>query len=630
MRSGRSSLICVALAALTFLLFWPVSKAGFISYDDPDYVSQNPVVQQGITVEGIKWAFTTGHSGNWHPITWISHMLDVQLFGDSPHAQHLINVCFHIANVLLLFLLLQKMTRMQWRSAVVAALFAVHPLHVESVAWISERKDVLSTMWALLATWFYADIVHKRKPLRVFSFTSCCFALALMSKPMFVTLPALFLLLDLWPLQRTTFNELKRSAPLLLNEKFPLLALAVLSSFVTYFVQQAGGAVRSVNEFGIGHRIANALLGYAVYLRKMLWPSDLAIFYPHAPVVDSVAVVVAAVVLITITCSAFLHRRKRPYLLIGWLWYIGMLLPVIGIIQVGEQAMADRYTYFPLVGVFVGIVWGISELIADRERVATVCAVLAVGACSAFTWKQASYWKDNQSLFGNAIQVIDRNYLAHNHLATDFLRSGNVAEAKKHLEQAVAFRPQFADARANLGSLLAEEGKLADAKVHLVEALRSNPQFEQAHYNLGNILKAEGDYENAADHFATVIQLNPQNADAHSALGYMLAKGGQMPRAIAHYSEAARLHPSDPTTQFNLATALLNVGETNLALEHYTVAVKLQPDFVPALHQLGLVLSEQGRIEDAVDALTEVVRIQPDYADAQARLRSLQSAMLKK
>ncbi len=617
------------LIALVFISFSPLRNAGFISFDDPDYVTKNEMVQRGLSIEGIKWAFTTGHSSNWHPLTWLAHMFDWQLFGDNAGAHHLSNLLLHSVNAVFIFLLFKKMTGTFWRSGIVAALFALHPLHVESVAWISEKKDLLSTFFGLLSALFYVRYSQEsefQNPKSKISYGLALlfFAPSLMSKPMLVTLPFIFLLLDFWPLQKG--RSLQKGITSLLVEKIPFFALSLGSSLATFFVQQSGGAVRTMTEVAVSHRFANALVSYVIYLRKMIWPSDLAIFYP--PVEFSTSQILGAAILLAgISIAAIFTARSRPYFLTGWLWFCGMLVPVIGIVQVGEQALADRYSYFPLVGLFAAITWGAADLLNAKKYkpMALAGATSAVAACALLTFFQSNHWQNNQTLFRHAVAVTEKNYLAHNHLATDFLRKNEDSKAKEHLILAVKYRPQFSDARVNLGCLLAREGNLAEAQVHFEETLRYAPAFDSAHFNLAILLKSQGKLDEAADHYAAVIELNPTNADAHSGLAFIFAQRGDMKRAAQHFSEASHLKPNDAVTHFNFATALLNLAQTNEAIVHYSKAIQLQPDFVSARYQLAVLFSEQGKTSEAISELAEAVRIQPTFSEAKQRLESLKN-----
>jgi protein O-mannosyl-transferase len=518
----REVIICLALAAITLAVFWPVGSHDFINLDDPDYVTGNPVVQAGLTASGAHWAFEASHANNWHPLTWLSHMLDCQLFGLKPGAHHLSSLGFHLASTLLLFLALNQMTGALWRSALVAALFAWHPLHVESVAWIAERKDVLSAFFFMLTLWAYGRYAEGRRknaecrmgkpapraaqhatrntqhttPLYLLSLGS--FALGLMSKPMLVTLPLVLLLLDYWPLRRLSLPSLHHSSTPALRlflEKAPFFALALAACVLTVHAQHAGGAVTSLEQLPWDSRLPNALAAYSVYLAKAFWPAHLAVFYPHVPV-PAWHAALSVLLLLGVTALCFKVARSRPYLLVGWLWFCGMLVPVIGLVQVGWQAYADRYTYLPLIGVFLMAVWGVAEL---RPRVAgwnlalRFGSALLLGACLVATRYQLAAWQNATTLFSHALDVTDRNWLAHNNLGTALAEQGRVDEAGEHFRTAVQINSAYDDARSNLGRYLAESGKWDEAKAQLNALLQHSPNHVRAHGNLGYVLLAQGD-----------------------------------------------------------------------------------------------------------------------------------------
>jgi protein O-mannosyl-transferase len=489
----REAIICLGLAAITVALYWPVHRHDFINFDDRDYVTENPTVRAGITWPGVRWAFGDSHASNWHPLTWLSHMLDCQVFGLKPGAHHLVSLGFHIASTLLLFLALNQMTRAAWRSALVAALFAWHPLHVESVAWVAERKDVLSAFFFMLTLWAYgrygavqslkskvqsreagavSQHAESRSPqhatrttqhtTRFYLLALFFFALGLLCKPMLVTLPFVLLLLDYWPLRRfelkTLDFRLKTLVPLL-REKAPFFALALAVGIVTLLAQQA--AAQSLEQWPLGSRLANALAAYSAYLGKMVWPRNLSVFYPHAPI-PAWQMALSAILLTCLTVLCVRQARSRPWLLVGWTWFGVMLLPVIGLVQVGWQSMADRYTYLPLIGVFIMLVWGAVDLCPCSRTgrlLLRLGAVLVLGACLAATRFQLKYWQDSLALFRRALEVMPDNWLAHNNLGTALADEGKVDKSAEHFRAAVQLNPACDDARNNLGRYLAERGQ---------------------------------------------------------------------------------------------------------------------------------------------------------------------------
>ena len=470
--------LVLLLAAATLAVFVRVIHFEFLNYDDPLYVTANPRVQQGLSVEGIRWAFTTFTAANWHPLTWISLMLDGSIGGPGPLVFHLTNVILHLANVLLLFFLLDRMSGRPRRSAVVAALFAIHPLHVESVAWIAERKDVLSTLFLLLTLIAYARFVEQPDLPRRLAVV-LLFALGLLAKPMLVTLPILLLLVDAWPL--------RRSAPWrsLVLEKLPLFALSIATGALTVAAQHRAETVGSLAGYPLGVRVANAIVATATYLGRTIWPTRLAVFYPHPGAsLGAVAVAGSAVVLFALTSWAIRLRRNRPYLLIGWGWYLVTLAPVVGIVQVGWQARADRYTYIPLIGIFLAVVWAVSEGLAARPVLLSSLAWAVVVPLGITAFVQAGYWRDSETLFRHALAVTDDNAVAHSNLGTALLRRGVLPEAEGHFTEAVRINPYFAEAHSNLGVALGRQGRIDEAILEWQRALELQPDYPDARRNL--------------------------------------------------------------------------------------------------------------------------------------------------
>jgi protein O-mannosyl-transferase len=551
----RELAIVVLLVVATLAVYAQVTRHDFVNYDDPDYVSGNSVVRAGLTRAGVTWAFTTGHAGNWHPLTWLSHMLDAQLYETSPGGHHVTSVLLHTANTLLLFAFLRGTTGAVWPSATVAALFALHPLHVESVAWLAERKDVLSTffwMLTLLAYAWYARRPGLARHLGVLVLLAC----GLMAKPMVVTLPLVMLLMDVWPLGRTT------SVGNRLLEKVPFLILVIVSAVVTFVVQLHGGAVATADSLPFGTRLANALVSYVAYLGKMLYPVGLVIFYPHVPL-PRWQVVAAAVALLFASWLVLRAAPRRPWLLVGWLWYVVTLLPVSGIVQVGDQAMADRFTYVPLIGPFIMLAWAGAELTRRRPSTKWITAassVLLLAGCAASSARQLRYWRDSVALFEHAIAVIPDNYVAQFSLANALAEQGKFDDAIAHYNAALRAKPDLAKAQSNLGAVLAREGRTQEAVAHYVEALRLNPDLVEAHNNLGAALAGAGRIDEAIAQYQDALRLKPDYPDAHANLGMALASQDKIDLAIAHYQEALRLDPNHPGARYNLARALAARG----------------------------------------------------------------------
>jgi hypothetical protein len=547
--------IYLLLAIATLVAFWRVNTCDFTTYDDQNYVTVNSQVQNGITLEGIRWAFTTGHVANWHPLTWISHMLDVQLFGLKPRWHHLTNLLFHLANTLLLFFVLHRMTKARWESAFVAALFALHPLHVESVAWVAERKDVLSTFFWILTMGAYCLYVE-RPGLRRYLFVVLFFALGLMSKPMLVTLPFVLLLLDYWPLQRfrqipseqkirTAVNgdtqpvkskkkKRKHAAAeeahaertegprhrwelvfSLIREKMPLFALTVLSSIITYSVQQRGGTVESIESTSLGARISNAFVSYVTYIVKTIWPSDLAVLYPYPESLPAWQVLGAVLLLTAITTTVIWKAGRAPYLAIGWLWFAGTLVPVIGLVQVGLQARADRYTYVPLIGLFIIAAWGVSELSQKwryRKEILFASSTAVLLCLCLVTWTQIGYWQNSIALFDRAVKVTDNNDTAYYNRGTVRAGFGNFRQAIGDFDKALAINPKYAEAYYNRGYSYAALGNYSQAIGDYDKALELNPNDGDAYTNRANAYSRLGNEMQAIEDFKTAARLGYQSA----------------------------------------------------------------------------------------------------------------------
>jgi hypothetical protein len=474
--------LALLLSLATLAVFAQVVGFEFVDYDDNLYVTANPHVQEGLTLAGVRWAFTTFAAANWHPLTWISLMLDWSIGGPGPRVFHLTNLILHLANVLLLFFVLDRMTGRRRPSAVTAALFAIHPLHVESVAWIAERKDVLSTLFMLLTLVAYAGFVERPGLVRRLAVV-LLFALGLMAKPMLVTLPVLLLMLDAWPLRR------KEPWRHLVLEKAPLLALSIATGALTFVAQRQGGTVGSLAGYPLGVRVANAVVATATYLGKAIWPTRLAAFYPH-PGASLAAWKIAgsALVLVTLTLWTIHVRRSRPYLLLGWAWYLVTLAPVVGIVQVGWQARADRYTYIPLIGIFLGVVWAVSDRFAERPALVGSLASAALVMLGIGAFAQAGYWRDSETLFRHALAVTDNNSVAHNNLGTALLRRGLPSQAEEHFAEAVRIDPSFADAHSNLGVALGRQGMIDEAILEFRRALDVEPDHPDARRNLERAL----------------------------------------------------------------------------------------------------------------------------------------------
>jgi len=588
MTKNGSFWICVALAFVVAAVYCQVYKFDFLSFDDPDYAFENPNVQSGITIEAIKWAFTTGYSTNWHPLTWISHMLDWQLFGNNAGAHHLVNLIFHIANTLLLFIVLKQMTDALWQSAFVAALFALHPLHVESVAWVAERKDVLSTFFWILTMWAYLRYVKRPKILR-YLLTVIFFALGLMAKPMLVTLPFVLLLLDYWPLERFGRQKVYR----LIVEKVPLFVLSAASSVITFIIQRSWGAV--VTTIPLRFRISNAFISYVKYMEKMFWPSKLAVFYPHIERDLSVSyAVMSAAVLLAITIFTLRFAKKHRYLVTGWLWYLGTLVPVIGIVQVGIQAMADRYTYITLTGLFIIIAWGLPEIFKRwryKKIVLASLSLLIILTISICTYNQLGYWRNSLSLFQHTLDVTGNNYTANLCMAEVLHKQGRLNEAVYHCGEAIRIKPGAFQAHLKMGAVLRDTGRLDESAAEYQRCLKIRPNDPNVLNGYGITLSNQGKYDEAVKYFGEALRIRPDFAAAHDNMGHALTIQGNLEGAAAHLTKALQLDPDSALSHYNLGQVLVQSGKINEAIIHFDEAIRIKPDWAEPVNSLAWVLA---------------------------------------
>jgi len=628
--------IYFALVALNIVVFASARRFGFVRFDDPDYVTKNPQVPAGLTWRGFKWALTTGYVANWHPLTWLSHMLDVQLFGLNPGAHHTVNLALHVANTLLLFVVLRRMTGAVGRSAFVAALFAIHPLHVESVAWISERKDVLSTFFWMLTLLAYGEYARKSGVLR-YAFVLLFFALGLLSKPMVVTLPFVLLLLDAWPLKRIALwrddrhliSGNDRSIVMrLLMEKLPLFALAAASSIATVFIQRKWGAVGSLTVYPIGVRLQNALISYVAYMAKMVWPTDLAVFYPYRQSPDAWTVAAAALLLIGITIAAVRGFRRRPYLLVGWLWYLGTLTPVIGIVQVGLQSMADRYTYIPLIGLFIIVAWGAAEVAErwPRRRAALpAVATLVLAACAITARAQVETWRDSLTLWQHAVDVTSENTWARYNLGVVLVQAGRVDEGIARFRDVLRADPNYADVHIDLGNALAARGAIDEAIAEFATVVRLRPDYAEARSAYGNLLRSRGRNADAIAQYREALRLDPSLATAHNELGNALTDDGRFSDAIVEYAAAVRLAPGFAEAHNNVGAALARAGKSDEAIGEFLEALRLKPDDATFHYNAALMLERLGRTKEAVEHLRAALKANPGHDAARRALERLAS-----
>lgn len=640
----REILACLFLTIVIATVFYQLPGLDFVNLDDGIYVTENTHVQAGLTLDSLTWAFSLNDSSYWHPLTWLSHMLDCQLFGLNPGTHHLVNLIIHLANSLLLFLILKRMTGSLWQSSFVAAMFALHPLNVESVAWVASRKNLLSTFFLMLTLWTY--VRYTQGPtIGKYLLVLLAFVLGLMTKPMLVTLPFLLLVLDYWPLGRFPVGQLgycdnsegtastmtvsgREHSSRLVLEKVPLLIFSMFSIYITSLAVQLSGIVISTEAVPMKLRIANGLVSYVAYVAKMAWPKDLAVYYPYPAMVPLWNTVGAACVLTAVSAFIFRGWRKTPYLVTGWLWYLGTLVPVIGLKQHGLwPAMADRFAYVPLIGIFIMIAWGSPHLVL-RLRYRRIFLTLAAGTVlSVFmilTWIQLHHWKNSSALFQHALRVTSNNHLAHNNLGNVLARQGKTKEAIGHYARALQISPNFPNAHNNLGKALARQGKTEESIGHYLKALQLKPDLPEAHNNLGNALARQGKDQEAIDHYTKALQLKPNFAGAHNNLGNVLERQGRRNEALYHYSMAIQLKPDFGDAYFNLGTLLAQQGKIREAIAQFSQALQVEPDSAEAHNSLGVLLARQEELSKAIEHFREALRIRPDFKRAN---RNLQTAL---
>jgi len=653
-------LIIVFLIVASFVAYGRILGNDFINFDDNVYITENNHIKSGINIESIKWAITSPYASNWHPLTWLSHMLDWSLFKDNAGGHHFINLLLHIGNALFLFFFLNRTTKNIWPSAFVAAFFALHPLRVESVAWAAERKDVLSAFFGLATLYVYALYVEEHKSSKYF-LCLILFALGLMAKPMLVTLPFVLLLLDYWPLERwqkvlnpqnnpvainntvsvkkkkrhkhNALNEKKLSASIqsrgqligtLLWEKAPFVFLAIISSVMTIWAQNKGGAVVALQSLPFPERIVNAIISYAGYLGKTLWPIDLAIFYPYANSFLLWKVGGIAALLIAISIAVIYAIKKTPFFFVGWFFYLGTLVPVIGLVQVGLQSMADRYTYLPSIGIAIMLVWGILYLLSKeklRKIILIPVAVIVLSVLTFLTWQQCGYWKNSIELFNHTLHVTKNNDIAHYNLACALGKQGKVEEAIVHYREAIAINPYDDSAHCNLGVALASEGKKEEATAHYLEAIKINPYNDNAHYNLANLLLKQGQIDQAIGHYMEAVRINPDCADAHCSLADLFVKQNKIDQAVNHFREAVRINPSSFAPLNNLGVNLEKQLKHDEAILYYRRALLIEPKN-PGVHfNLGIALGNKGDLNEAIEHFRQSIYLNPNYEEARRALR---------
>jgi Tfp pilus assembly protein PilF len=624
--------ICAVLAAITWLIFGQTLAHDFVNYDDEVYVYDNAKVAAGLSPQNILWAFTHTVCANWHPLTVISHMLDCQLYGLKPAGHHFTNVLLHTIAVILLFLVLRQMTGGLWRSALVAALFAIHPLHVESVAWISERKDVLSAVFFMLMLGAYTRYIRALS-LTSYLFVLLFFAFGLMSKPILVTAPFVLLLLDYWPLKRFVSEtaaklghrnrtESRANIRRIFLEKIPLLFISFASCAATILAQRH--FIDPIDRLSFAERLGNAAVAIIVYLRQLVWPSGLSIFYPHPRHgLSAVQVSMAPLSLLAVSAAAFIYRRKHPYFPTGWFWFLGMLVPVSGIVQVGTQAHADRYTYLPQIGLYILVTWFIADIVSSWRHQRVLLSTAMVSSIVILmwpAWKQTSHWRDSRTLWTHALAVNPENDTAHNGLCNLALRQNRFEEAVFHARKALQVRPDSADAHSNLGLALLGTGQKAEALIEFRKVIETSPARPRVHYNLATLLLDSGRIEEAIAEFQKELQIQPEFVDAQNNLGIALEQKGALDDAVTCFQKAIELDPRRPKTHYNLATVFLRQGQFDHAIAHLEKELLINPASAEAHNDLGIAWSQKGRINEAIGEWQKTLDLQPHNLSAYCNL----------
>ena len=625
----RSTLAaCLLLIACTLAVYWQVIDHDFLNFDDGQYVTDNAEVQSGLTLHGLQWAFTTTYTTNWHPLTWLSHMLDAELYGTNPAGHHVTGLLFHLLNTVLLFLLLKRLTGAHWRSACVAMLFAIHPLHVESVAWVSERKDVLSTFFWMLTIWFYADFVESRKKSK-YLLALLIFALGLMSKPMLVTLPFVLLLLDYWPLNRIAFedakqriSELKTTIKQLVIEKLPFFVLTIISALITVSV----GDVQTVQDFTIWGRIGNALTSYVAYLSDMFWPHPLIIFRPHPGELPFWQPFLALLLIAAITLFVMWQGKRHRFLPVGWLLYLGVLVPVIGLIQVGIQARADRYTYVPLIGVAIIVVWGIAYLSRNwksRQKPLMVAGTVVTVLLMACTYRQVGYMKNSMTVFEHTVEYAPDAHYAHNNLALAYKNAGEFDQAIEHFSEAIRIKPDKYEAYNNRGVAYFNKQEYDKAVADYQVVLSQLPDHVEARNNLGNIFQIQGKLDQAIEQYNRALQVIPNHPEVNNNIGSAYFSKRDFAKAIEYFSRAVNSNPFYLAARTNLARVYGEAGDIEAAIKHFLLALELEPNSPETHDWLGISYAFLGQKEKAIYHYKMALSINSNMQATQQRLQQL-------
>lgn len=609
--SAGKILICAVIAATTLMVYWPALNCGFV-FDDYPYIIENRHVRTGLTGENIKWAFGFKGLDHWLPVSFVSHMADVQLFGLNPRAHHLVNIIIHILNALLLFFMLRSGTGRTWPSAIAAMLFALHPINVDSVAWVAERKNILSTFFGLSAILAYIRYSRGRRPGN-YALVLILFALGIMSKAMLMTFPFLLLLLDYWPLKRFRPGAVTGNFNLIL-EKIPLIAISIAAFLITSFKLQTQKMFVPADVVSMPLRVANAIVSYAAYLWKMIWPANLAVYYPYPEAIPLWKVAAAGLFVISVTVLIVRKRKEKPYLVTGWFWYLGALVPVLGIKQANLwPALADRWAYVPFIGIFIIVAWG-SVAFFSRYRLVKSGLIISVTIFAAMgiaAHAQTRHWKSNVTLFGHAINATENNYVACNFLGMSLLRQGNIDDAIRNFEAALAIKPDYPEIRNGLGTALYQRGRIEEALVHYKEAVRLKPRFPEAYNNLGIVLRDQGRPREAVEYFQKAIDQQPDYSEACDNLGLACEMMGRVDEAVEVYKKALAIDSNDPVAHHNIALILAGRGQTDEAIGHYREALRYKPDSAEIHNNLGLALFARGRLDESLTHFQEALKLYP-------------------
>ncbi len=617
-------IILILLIIASCAAFGRIAGNDFINFDDDKYITENDYIKSGINPSSVKWALTTTYFSYWHPLTWLSHMLDWSLFGANASGHHIVSLILHIGAVVFLFLFLNKTTGNIWSAAFAAAFFALHPLRVESVAMAAERKDVLSMFLAMACLYAYAFYAESNKILH-YLLCLILFTLALMSKPMMVTLPFVLLLLDYWPLKRwqKVLDEPANRfgfAGRLIGEKLPLICLSMVASILTFWAQDKGGIVASVNILPFFTRGANAVVSYVVYLEKIFWPANLAVYYPYESSFSLLQILIFGSVLILITLMAIYYIRKLPFLFVGWFWYLGTLIPVIGLIQVGMQAMADRYTYLPSVGIAIILTGGIPCLFPHsqaRKNILFPAAITLLIVMLILTWQQCGYWKNSIEIFNHTVRVTKNNYLAHNNLGTAFFNEGKMDEALHHFNDAIRIFPSYADAYNNRGNVYARMGRYRSALEDYNKAIRLQPAQASVYLNSrGNVYANMGQYRSALEDYNQAIHRKEDSAAVYFDRGILYEGLGQYQLAVEDYSKAIELRNNYADAYNNRGNVYAKMGQYRSALEDYNQAIHRKEDFAEAYNNRGIIYGRFGQYHLAIEDFNKAVKFKEDYAEA--------------